>query len=437
MRNKPSGMRSRQSPRSRTYSGTEAVLAVVYFALACGMYYFNTQYLNLGIHFMYKFILAAGIAVLSFLIFLVRTDLVRGGLLLRHTALLILPHLAVVMASVPLWVFQMQRLTQVRRGIFDQVYGISILFAMAGILYAFGQRGMWLNLAAMLAANLITAVQVILENGFSVYWRELRSLIITFAGETGPVIQQMEIHELTFALGVYLVYYVVNWKEVRRNRAARILLAPTVFCFLSGFKRIGVAAIAAAVLVYLVMKAVARKRNALFWLMAVSFAAITVAFVYICLVKAGIFDYLASRFGLDTMGRRELSSFIDRYYWIGLDFFGNGAGFVTRLFSDLPAEYTIRALHNDILMIYIDSGFWGFWIWMLCWLPLRVWSAYKKQGIQGGIVCLCLHICVLATAATDNTLWYIYVTGALGITTMGYRMDELEAQRKEGVPCLT
>ena len=180
-------------------------------------------------------------------------------------------------------------------------------------------------------------------------------------------------------------------------------------------------------LVSLLLRVLTRRSSGAFWLLAASFLVIGIAFLYICLVERGIFDYLSQRFGLNTMGRKELSEFIDQYYWIGPDFFGNGAGFVTRLFSDLPAEYTIRALHNDILMIYIDVGFWGFWGWMLCYFPLRVWNIYRRKGLKDGVLCLSLQVYVLVTAMTDNTLYYIYVTGALSICLMSCLLEEQEA----------
>lgn len=411
-------MRHKKSER-KEHDWSVTVLGTLYFLMACGMYFFHEEYLDLGIHFMFKFVLSAVIALLSILIFFVHTDLNRGGRLLRYLVLLGLPCLIVILVSVPLWVFQVQRLTQIRRGLFDQIYGLTILAAVAGILYVAGRRGLWINLAAMLGANFITLVKVVLEDGASAYLKELHQLIVTFAGETGPVIQQMEIHELTFALGVYLVYYTLNWRECRQDWMACLLLPPTVFCFFSGFKRIGVAAFGAAVLVWLVLRLVARKYNGPFCLMIASFAAVAVLFLYVCIVKQGLFEFLATHFHLDTMGRRELSGFIDQYYWIGPDYFGNGAGFVSRLFSDLPpGRWVIRALHNDILVLYIDIGFWGFWAWMLCSLPLRVWCVYKWQGLRKGILCLCLQTYVLSTAITDNTLYYVYVTAALAICLM-------------------
>ena len=181
---------------------------------------------------------------------------------------------------------------------------------------------------------------------------------------------------------------------------------------------------AAGVLVWLALRLLTGRRGGTFWLLAAAFGPAALSFVYVCLVKEGIFEFLSERLGLDTMGRRELSNFIDRYYWIGPSFFGHGAGFVTRLFSDLPADWTIRALHNDILMIYIDAGFWGFWLWMLSFFPLRVWCVYRRQGRRAAMICLGLQTYVLATAATDNTLYYIYVTGALAICLMAGGLEE-------------
>ena len=103
------------------YNWGNAALAAIYISLACGMYYFHDEYLDFGIHLMCKFVLSVALVTLSFLIFLVRTDLVRGSVLLRYIALLSLPHLAIVMASVPVWVFQAQKLTQIFLVVFYMV----------------------------------------------------------------------------------------------------------------------------------------------------------------------------------------------------------------------------------------------------------------------------------------------------------------------------
>ena len=125
------------------------ILSGIYFLLGVGMYYFNTEGINAGIHILYKIILAAVIAAVSFALFLVHTNLNRAKILLKYICLLILPQLTVLVVAMPLWVYRMQGATYIRRGAFDQVYGITVTLAMAGIIYVFGKKGFWLNLAAI------------------------------------------------------------------------------------------------------------------------------------------------------------------------------------------------------------------------------------------------------------------------------------------------
>lgn len=406
---------------------TYGILAGIYFLLGIGMYYFNTEGISLGINILYKIILAGVIVILSFAVFLIHTDLNRASILLKYVCLLILPQLSILVISMPLWVFRMQAGTYIRRGAFDQFYGITVTLAMAGMIYVFGKRGFWLNFAAMLGANLVTIAEVIWKNGFRAYWEELKTVIVTFAGDTGELMQAVEIHELTFAIGVCLLFCILNRREVRKFRLWWVLLLVAVFCFLSGFKRIGALAMGTAFLSGQILEMLTHgKQERKFWPLLLSCLIVLAMFAYICLVKGGVYEFLSDHFNLDTMGRRELSRYIDDYYWVGPDYLGNGAGFVSRMFSDLPQEYTIRALHNDILAIYIDNGFWGFWIWMLLYMPLRTWVLCKWQGIRGGILSVSLGLFILITAMTDNTIYYVYVTSAVAISAMSYRIEELE-----------
>lgn len=156
------------------------------------------------------------------------------------------------------------------------------------------------------------------------------------------------------------------------------------------------------------------------WLIIFTVGAVVVMFLYISAVRMGLFEILEKYFGIDTMGRDHLSQFVEEYYYIGPGYMGRGSGFVSKLFNDRPGDiYTIRALHNDVLGIYVDLGFWGFWMWMLSFLPLRVMLVTKWQGVHGGILCACYSLFVLGTALTDNTIYYIYVIGTAAILTMG------------------
>ena len=403
----------------------------VYGILCTGMYYFNTEYISVGVNLMYKFLIAAVLVLISIIYFLIRTELNRMTLLVRYSGILLMPHLVMLIGSLPLWVFNMQPGNVIRRGLFTQLYGMTIVLAMAGLLYVFGHRAFWLNLYAMIAANLITIAEVIRENGFNAYWEELKTLVTTFAGETGELMEEVEIHELTFAVQIMILLLILQFRELHRFRSYYPCLILALFCYLSGFKRIGIASLAAAILLFVIIEILDRGKEKHRWLTVfLAVAAVLLAFGYIAAVRGGIFDYLEEHFELDTMGRSYLSDLIGQYYTLSPAYLGQGAGWVSRFFDN--EDWTIKALHNDILQVYIDMGFWGFWAWMIAYLPFRVRSIQKIQGRKGGLICLCVTVCVLITGMTDNTIYYTYVTGAVSMAVMSYQFEALAEKQDFG-----
>lgn len=396
------------------------LLAIPYFLLATAMYYFHEQTIYLGVHVLYKMVFAVLIAGLSFVVFLMKTDLGRAKNLGKYFMLLILPHLVVLLVTVPLWVFRMSPMEVIRRGAFAQIYCIAIILAGTGILYVFGKKGLWLNLFAMLAANLITIAGAIRQTGLGEYLKEFFALVRSFGKENGAGISAAEINELTFALGLYLLFLLLEWKTLRKTKIFFPMLVLTAFCYFSGFKRIGAFAVLLCLAASLLLSALtAGKERRKGWLLFFSAAVVLVAFLYLVVVREGLFDFLEKHFDLNTMGRKTLNSLVGQYYKIAPDYLGQGAGFVSRLFSnELIGTSTVRALHNDILALYIDIGFWGFWLWMTVFMPLRVMFVSKWQSVRGGIVCACLCLFVLVTAFTDNTIYYVYVIGTVSLLTM-------------------
>ena len=112
---------------------------------------------------------------------------------------------------------------------------LSCALAAVAFLYVFGEKGIWYNLIAILAANLLMIVTIIAQNGIAAFFSEFVTLLVTFADVTGEVIVQAEIHELAFCLGAYLIYMLY---KPRKSIVYFLLLALSLFCFMSAFKRI-------------------------------------------------------------------------------------------------------------------------------------------------------------------------------------------------------
>ena len=132
-------------------------------------------------------------------------------------------------------------------------------------------------------------------------------------------------------------------------------------------------------------------------------------------------DFLAEH-GINLMSRDRFYAMVEEYYRVRPDYLGRGVGFISRLFTESSAS----ALHNDILRIYIDLGFWGFFVWLAACLPIRVWFVAKWQGNRGGILCFAYTAYLLTTASTDNTFYYVYVIGAMALLIMSFKLEDEE-----------
>ena len=224
-----------------------AVRTVYFIALAAMMYYFLTQYVYLPpLYVPFRHLFALLITASAFVCFLIRPDLPRAVSAVKAGAVLSIPLLVMITVSLLIWSLERTDVHMITRGLSYYLIALnqaSSAFAAVSFLYVFGERGIWYNLIAILCANLLMIATIMLENGVGPYLAELWTLIRTFAGENGPIIAQAEIHELAFCLGAYLVYMLTR---PRRSVPFLVLLALSIFCFLSAFKRIALAAMAAA-----------------------------------------------------------------------------------------------------------------------------------------------------------------------------------------------
>ena len=68
--------------------------------------------------------------------------------------------------------------------------------------------------------------------------------------------------------------------------------------------------------------------------------------------------------------------------------------------------YLIRGLHNDLLKMYIECGFWGYVIWLILTLIYVPEKIKNKLGVRSATIYLALNIFAFITYLTDNTESY-------------------------------
>lgn len=402
----------------------EKAKAFYFMVVAVMMYYFLNEYIDIGLHVTYRHAFALVLFASATLMFLYKPNIARGFTAFKEACVYSIPLAVTTVVSLFIWFMGTVDVGVISRGLSSSfIYANMLSFALGAgaLLYIFGERGIWYNLIAILIANILMIVTVIAGNGLGNYLSEFITLVTTFAGVTGDIIVQAEIHELAFCLGAYLIYMLYKPKK---NIIYFILLFLSLFCFLSAFKRIGIIAIAIALVFGYLLKFIAHynEKTASRLVTFFSFVVIALLIGYIALINMDAFELL-EKAGINTSGRVEIYNAVDEFYEFSPGFLGNGIGFLTYQLNTFM-NVGVASVHNDFLQHFIDLGFWGYIIWLVSMTLVRVWYFGRKGKVENAIITFMLTLYLIIVSTTDNTMNYPLLTGVLAILMMGNGFDE-------------
>ena len=393
-------------------------------AVAVLMYYFLTEVINLGLFVTYRHAFALVLFASAFLAFLCKPNIARGVSSLKATFVYCIPLIITLVASLFIWFMGQVDTEVISRGLSGAlIYNNMLSFTLAAVafLYVFGEKGIWYNLIAILASNILMILTIIAQNGIGSFFSEFVTLVITFAAKTGDIIVQAEIHELAFCLGAYLIYMLLKPKK---DIVFIILLGITSFCFLTAFKRIGIIAIVIALAFGWFLKFVSKLKKDTAIRLTIIFSVILVMLLigYIAIIKLDVFSLL-EKAGIDTSGRVTIYNSVDKFYEFSPEFLGNGIGFLTYQLST-NMSVGVSSVHNDFLQYFIDLGFFGYILWLVAMTLVRVCYFGSKGNADNGIITFALSIYLVIVSSTDNTMNYPLLTTVLAIVMIGQGFDE-------------
>lgn len=403
----------------------EKVAAVYFVALAAMMYYFMEQVITIPYTIPVRQIVVVLIIFSGFVCFLIRPNIARASVALKSALVFAFPMLVMVTVSLPIWFVERATTTELYREAWTYLIYMNQLFAAlvaAVFLYMFGKKGIWYNLVGILIANVGWILSIMVRNGVGPYMRELFRLIVTFAGETGEIIGQAEVHELAFCLGIYLTYMLLFW---RKDLLFNCLLALATFCFVSAFKRIAMVSIAAALVVGFFLKFLQRKgkdKAVRRWIRVIWILTLLCLVLYIGFVRFGGF-HLLEDLGVDTMSRADIYDQISDYYEFSPTYMGRGMGWLSYYLTRV-GDLWENAIHNDYLQFYVDLGFWGFILWIISLTFVRTWYFGRKGRTPDCINTFVIMAYLLLLSTTDNTMNYQMVYTVSAIIIMGHTFDE-------------
>lgn len=388
-------------------------LTLLIFALSVCMFYFKSSYFTIGSTVViYNYLLGLVIFGVCVFAFLARPDIPLLGKLSKTALAMTLPVWASLAVSLLLWVVNRSPMANITGGLSDQLYQLIAMMVALAYVMMFREKAPVVQVFSLAAANLLVVVlNYILVYGFGTFWTDYLDLIKYFGVNASRRMVSLEINDTTFAMGLFVVYFLVREGKVK-GRFWLILMS--LFFFTVGLKRSAAIGVGLALLVVLFARCLG-EANRRRLLQVMSWGAAIAGFAYIFIVKYGIFDILAEKLNINTMGRSSMLHFIDSYYAVSPTFRGYGLGYVVELLlSGAASEYgNFTRLHNDFIMMYIELGFWGYLLWLGSYWIGRIRYLCKNRSIQCALMAFaCLLYCYV-THLTDNTYAYFDTNVAL------------------------
>lgn len=276
----------------------------------------------------------------------------------------------------------------------------------------------------MALANGAVLAQAVAREGILPLAREYAALLLTWAGQTGTAVARLELHDIVFAWGAFLLSGLMGIKGRREGRLGTLIAA---FFFTLSLKRIAVAGlILACVIAVLWGRMGVRARRRFLWALAVGGMAAALAWVY--LVRSGGLAHIAALLHINMMGRESTYAIYDAVYEFSPLYMGRGVRFVYEygLLNGAPSS-----MHSVYVEQFIALGLVGMAVWMLT-LMAPAFYVNRWYGGRAAAFSVAATVYLMATYATDNTLFHHPVNTVIWLLTMNECCGCAEGGRLHG-----
>ena len=386
-------------------------------------------YRGMGLPWFMKYLVQAAVVGLAACFLLITGDFNRLPLIGEYYIIFLIPFVMMAAWSMLVWSLDFQQLNYMSRGCSTILYHMISLTSMCAAVYLFGGKAIDYTFYGMCIANVcILVFDSLRPYGLSEFITGFIAFAKSGGVDTNAPIKALEVHDLTFGFGLMVLYYALFEKGWRR--VVHFTLAAGFFYL--GLKRIALIGMLGVLLMHLFISRL-KPKGQNFVLHSISIFAIAICLFYVFFIWSGLFSWTVDTLGIDTMGREGLYEAFTDLYSFSPTFRGYGIGWVTRYISIMNAAgigvfgtHDFGGMHNDLVTMYIELGFWGFsfWIW-LSWQGKVVWCQ-KQYGTETAFLLLYCTIYAFVTYATDNTAFYCYMNTIFMLLPIGHAMKLLD-----------
>lgn len=254
---------------------------------------------------------------------------------------------------------------------------------------------------SLLIDGFLIVTMVVIKYGFGEIFNAFMAILGIYP--ENPAMKILEVHELTYCIGLCLIYYLFFSKGEKKKDMIRIILLSIIFVL--GGKRIAFAGIIVSGMISIIIH---RKELTSKSIIAIGLIGIIICYCYIAILYNGSFMSAMTEHNINVMGRDLIYQYFIKRTELSIDYHGWGFASVSKVIetmsrSEVQNMINVRGLHNDILKIYIECGFIFFFFWLFINMIYITLQILKKIGKKEATFYITLIIFAFITYLTDNT----------------------------------
>ena len=310
-----------------------------------------------------------------------------------------IPHIIIVVWSVALWVWNRETLGTILRGSSLILYQLLLLSMLIFAGAMFGKKAIEYTAQGFIIANTLILLDVMRRYGPVNTVTGLIQFLLSLGSRDNVISRKLEVQDLTFGIGILLVYYLVEGKDEHWRKFYILALG---FYFMTGLKRILFPALAVGIFYYLFAKRMNNKLEAK-TTTALGFILVLVSLGFVILIRTDAWFTITDALGINLMGRKRLYNHVKSYYSISPIYMGLGFGRVSNVLEVVETTGN-RRLHCDVLRLYIELGMPMSLLWGLVTYVITYSFFKRKYSLSTARMYFAITLLMFVTFLTDNTI---------------------------------
>lgn len=378
-------------------------------------------------------VVSAGAAGVAFIYLLWSGDF-KNAKVLSHFFMMYVSIIAgIILWSVVIWILDFQTVGYILKGSSKMSFQFLNILIVIAAGYLFEEKAAKYTFFGLALGNIVIIILGALTTGVGGAINDMVKNITSFGAgevvENSKFIRAIEIHDITFVMGVYVIYFLF-FCHGEKNRFLYAAIA--LFLFMAGLKRIAFLSMILAI-VFAVFASWLNPKSQARLVTVVSLAVVVFCYYYLSIIHSGAFTAFLEEHDIELMGREKIYDFISNFYTISPSYRGKGYEFCVQLLRSMKGTkdqvVNITAVHNDILKMYVELGFWGFFVWIIGYYVYQTHWFLTRCGEKTAICFMTINLYMLVSYMTDNNMFYYWSSMAIRIIPMAFFFDPVKEMR--------